>query len=554
MRWMLAVRDEVVRRAALALLGATAALTAGPSTGWAASNEDLAVHIKVFAGVGSQVLERQGSGFLVNADGIIVTTRQVVLPALDRAAGRQIRVSLKSKTGSEVPAEPRCADGEADDVCIIEIPGAAVAASGIKEFASLSCGALEPNEQVRAIGYDASPANTVLSVPGEVTGRDRHYLTDIKFSAGMNGGAVRDRVGYVVGIVKDGEPHQTRVMPMAQALPQLQRAQVACPLERAPPTRVLIYVEAGSDELKPAKGVLELHLKDVIETWSQGIVADIVEETNEVWKAATEAALDKSERDITNAYRNLTSRLSSHVDEPLYIYHVRVSEWKSIAPAAGGGIMLHIRHALVEAYVRSDTVVARPRLLKRELQEVVKPPFDSPAARVQLKIAASRLFHHWLGITQRPFVRPNRVFAGCAYQGFINDETPRDWAGVSGQLRNVLDELLPKKAGFEGFVAGGFSEGECESAYSEMMLLDKPLDYFDTLVSDFRIQPQIEFNRDDMSYVIKGVLERAADRGKAGNRHTLKHDPHFAKKEIGSLALGLATTIAEKWPYKRRPQ
>ncbi|MCZ6508940.1 MAG: trypsin-like peptidase domain-containing protein [Acidobacteria bacterium] len=138
-----------------------------------------------------------GSGFLVSADGFVVTNNHVI-----RGAERlRVRVG-----GREYDAEVRGADG-ATDLALLKIEGG-------DEFAYLDLGdsdAMRPGDWVMAIGSPAGLDNSVtvgvisakqrrIGISAETSSFENFIQTDAAINFGNSGGPLINLAGLVIGI------------------------------------------------------------------------------------------------------------------------------------------------------------------------------------------------------------------------------------------------------------------------------------------------------------------------------------------------------------------
>jgi serine protease Do len=142
----------------------------------------------------SQRAEALGSGFVVSADGYIVTNNHVI----DKAQ----RITVTLDDGSQVPAKLIGADPK-NDLAVIKIKPAA-------PLATVSWGdsdTLRVGDQVLAIGNPFGIGTTVTSGIVSARGRDLHsgpyddfIQIDAPINHGNSGGPLVDAKGQVVGI------------------------------------------------------------------------------------------------------------------------------------------------------------------------------------------------------------------------------------------------------------------------------------------------------------------------------------------------------------------
>ena len=156
---------------------------------------------------GRSQTEGQGSGVILDEEGLVITNWHVVATALD---GAQRRVQVRLKDGRSLPATIMSSSSDADLALLqLELPaGETVQPVTIGDSSSLMVG-----ETVIAIGNPQGHANTVTQGVLSAIGRSitvrapngvRRYRnllqTDAAINQGNSGGALLDLTGKLIGI------------------------------------------------------------------------------------------------------------------------------------------------------------------------------------------------------------------------------------------------------------------------------------------------------------------------------------------------------------------
>jgi S1-C subfamily serine protease len=161
----------------------------------------------------NQFMEGQGSGFLVDTDGNILTNNHVV----DGAAN--VRVTLKG--GNTVDAKVVATDA-IDDLAVISVDPSAV--TGITPLQFSDSSAVKPGQMAIAIGNPYGLDNTVTV--GVISGLNRSVSnltgmlqTDAAINPGNSGGPLLDANGLVIGINTAIESPATGAVGIGFAIP-----------------------------------------------------------------------------------------------------------------------------------------------------------------------------------------------------------------------------------------------------------------------------------------------------------------------------------------------
>lgn len=155
-----------------------------------------------------RIEEGQGSGFLVQADGLVLTNLHVVLPAILHPEGGRILVGLADGRGLPAAA---IAYQEQTDLALLDLEG-----EGYPWVPLGDSSRVEPGDWIVAIGNPLGLGHTVTAGIVSATGRPLHisdrrfaglevendfYLqVDTPINPGNSGGPLFDTKGEVVGI------------------------------------------------------------------------------------------------------------------------------------------------------------------------------------------------------------------------------------------------------------------------------------------------------------------------------------------------------------------
>ncbi|WP_081925635.1 serine protease [Bosea sp. UNC402CLCol] len=175
-----------------------------------------------------------GSGFLIGADGYIVTARHV-LNLFDETKDR-ISVSLKTREGSGYTARKIDCTSPMLDLCLLYISSDSVRSAGISRSVSLSCVAPRAEQGITAAGYPIGNSNPLVMFPGIVSNRGLGELGKIIMSnnivPGMSGGPIFDENGTVIGVIwgKDSNLGLPMFTPLSHGFALFGMASIACPI------------------------------------------------------------------------------------------------------------------------------------------------------------------------------------------------------------------------------------------------------------------------------------------------------------------------------------
>lgn len=168
----------------------------------------------------SQTRKPLGSGFVLDAGGHVLTTRQV---AENRRFDEVLVASLSAK--SQPPVEVDMSDIDChgtQDFCFARIPAEEVALRGITEFYRLGCYLPGIGTRLTAAGFSAGDSTLagVLMPEGKVIGHPKSggaLPTSLPLESGMSGGPVFDDAGVVIGLVKGGSGPFGDIQPLQRA-------------------------------------------------------------------------------------------------------------------------------------------------------------------------------------------------------------------------------------------------------------------------------------------------------------------------------------------------
>ena len=170
-----------------------------------------------------------GSGFLLGADGVVVTAKHVAA----HNEYQDLAVSISRKNAPPVPVMKDVDCDQVYDFCLLRILDTDVKDARIDpaDFYALACRAVEVEETVLAYGF--LPGNNGVSHPDgkTTTGTidEGLILTTVDLEPSMSGGPVFDTANKVVAIVNGGAVQQSAVLSIRPALPLLLRHGYSCP-------------------------------------------------------------------------------------------------------------------------------------------------------------------------------------------------------------------------------------------------------------------------------------------------------------------------------------
>jgi hypothetical protein len=178
----------------------------------------------------------QGSGFLIDMEGHIITAKHVVRAQEKEhpGPGRWIRVAIRDRGGALVPAQEIACDDGSVDLCLIRIQKASVEAANIKAVFKTVCRQLG-QEDIRALGFPPGQHNPATSVPGVITGAlatESKYPSNVDITPGMSGGPVLDKTGNVVAVnagAATGLQNLTFLQPLFYGRQLIERTGAQCP-------------------------------------------------------------------------------------------------------------------------------------------------------------------------------------------------------------------------------------------------------------------------------------------------------------------------------------
>ncbi|TXM96827.1 trypsin-like peptidase domain-containing protein [Methylobacterium sp. WL64] len=184
----------------------------------------------------------QGSGFLIDREGHIVTAKHVVLFKEKEIPGpRWIRVALRDRGSFPVNAQVVRCETDSVDICLIRIQRASVDAANVKTVFQPVCRPLGDTERVVALGFPFGQQNPAIRVPGDITGplaTDNKYPSNVQIVPGMSGGPVVDGYGDVVAVnagAATGFPTFTFLQPLFYGESLVRSSGQQCPSGAKPP-------------------------------------------------------------------------------------------------------------------------------------------------------------------------------------------------------------------------------------------------------------------------------------------------------------------------------
>jgi hypothetical protein len=184
----------------------------------------------------------QGSGFLIDKEGHIITARHVILAKEKEVPGpRWIRVALRDRGAYPVAAQVVACDIDSVDLCLIRIQRASVEAANVQAVFRPACRQLGDTEHVRALGFPFGQENPAIRVPGDITGplaTENKYPSNVQIVPGMSGGPVIDGNGDVVAVNAGAAANFstfTFLQPLFYGEALVRRSGVQCPGGTKPP-------------------------------------------------------------------------------------------------------------------------------------------------------------------------------------------------------------------------------------------------------------------------------------------------------------------------------
>ena len=178
----------------------------------------------------------QGSGFLIDSTGHIVTARHVVLAREAEEPGpRWVSVSLRTKNSSPISAQLVACENYPIDLCLLKIADEDVTASGIRTFFVPVCRKLSKGEKIVAFGYPSGLEGSLRArgeVNGDLVGPELTHPSDVAIQPGMSGGPVLDESGRVIAVNTGAGPIPTLtfLQPLSYSVGLVTRAGVPCPM------------------------------------------------------------------------------------------------------------------------------------------------------------------------------------------------------------------------------------------------------------------------------------------------------------------------------------
>jgi hypothetical protein len=187
----------------------------------------------------------QGSGFLIDAIGHIITARHVIYSREREEPGpRWISVSLRDRNANGVPAQVIACEAANIDLCLIKVPDVSVRAASIDHGITPACRLLNVGEGIFSLGYPVGEANPVLRIPGQVTGgvgTELKYPSNVLIQPGMSGGPALDSRGLAVAVnfgAAEGRPTFTFLQPLLYGIGLIVRTGIPCVPQQPPATNV----------------------------------------------------------------------------------------------------------------------------------------------------------------------------------------------------------------------------------------------------------------------------------------------------------------------------
>ena len=174
-----------------------------------------------------------GSGFLLGADGVVVTAKHVAA----HNEYQDLAVSISRKNAPPVPVMKDVDCDQVYDFCLLRILDTDVKDARIDpaDFYALACRAVEVEETVLAYGF--LPGNNGVSHPdGKTTTGiidEGLILTTVDLEPSMSGGPVFDKNGKVIAIVNGGATQQSAILPIQRFYTDLINRDYECRNRRA---------------------------------------------------------------------------------------------------------------------------------------------------------------------------------------------------------------------------------------------------------------------------------------------------------------------------------
>lgn len=192
---------------------------------------DAVVYIEIRDSSGQR--KEHGSGFLIGGDGYVITA----LHLLDKyvEGSDTIQISLKSRHTPSFRARKLDCTTPLLDICLLYVSSQVISAANIGTKFKLTCSMPTLGEGVMAAGYPVGDDNSIMVVPGIVSGVGLGELLKVVISnniiPGMSGGPIFNQSNQVIGLVwgKDDKLGISMLTPLMHGRNLLGMANIDCP-------------------------------------------------------------------------------------------------------------------------------------------------------------------------------------------------------------------------------------------------------------------------------------------------------------------------------------